>query len=44
LFPINGANPLVGAVAAVCYTNKFMSLQQLSMWAADPWSFWYPQK
>lgn len=31
-----------GRIAAVAYTRSFCSLQQLTMWAADPWGFWYP--
>lgn len=32
----------VSGLAAVAYTNVFLSLTQLLAWAADPWSFWYP--
>lgn len=37
------ALPLLGGVAAAMYSGQFLSLQQLATWAADPWSFWYPQ-
>jgi hypothetical protein len=33
-----------GSVAAAMYSNSFMSLAQLNQWAADPWSFWYPDR
>jgi hypothetical protein len=29
-------------IAASMASNVFMSMQQLKAWAADPWSFWYP--
>jgi hypothetical protein len=34
----------VGAVGPVMMSDVFLSVQQLAFWAADPWSFWYPQK
>lgn len=30
-------------IAAAMLAPSFMSLQALITWAADPWSFWYPQ-
>lgn len=33
---------LSGRVAAVAFTHSFMSIPELLQWAADPWSFWYP--
>jgi hypothetical protein len=30
-------------IGAVMASNNFMSPSQLSVWAADPFSFWYPQ-
>jgi hypothetical protein len=31
-----------GRIAAVMSATKYYSLFQLTMWAADPWAFWYP--
>lgn len=38
-----GSTPASGNIAAVMYSNKYTSMQQLLAWAADPWSFWYPR-
>ena len=35
-------NSLTGGIAAVAITRSFLSLQEQALWAADPWSFWYP--
>jgi hypothetical protein len=32
-----------GSIATAMYSNSFLSLAQLTQWAADPWSFWYPK-
>lgn len=32
-----------GQIAAVMHSGKFTPLATLLQWAADPWSFWYPQ-
>lgn len=32
-----------GDIAAVMWSNTFLGLGSLKMWAADPWAFWYPQ-
>jgi hypothetical protein len=34
----------IGLVAAAMCTNKYIGMAQLTIWAIDPWSFWYPQK
>lgn len=31
-----------GGIAAVMFSGRYNSLQSLLQWAADPWSFWYP--
>jgi hypothetical protein len=41
--PTTGANTWSGLVAAIAFTNKYMSLPLMRTWAADPWSFWYPR-
>lgn len=40
-FAAQGAN---GAIAAVMYRSQFASMQDLTSWAHDPWSFWYPRQ
>lgn len=43
-----GANSQVNStnlnLSAVMYSPKSMNMSQLLKWAADPWSFWYPQQ
>ena len=39
----NSARNWNGWIAAVSYSNTFLSLPQLLQWAQDPWSLWYPQ-
>lgn len=34
--------PFLAPIACAMYANSFLSVQVLQMWAADPWSFWYP--
>jgi hypothetical protein len=31
-------------IAAVMFSNQSISLAAIVQWAADPWSFWYPNK
>lgn len=31
-----------GEIAAISYSNTFLSTAQLLQWADDPWSLWYP--
>jgi hypothetical protein len=31
-------------IAAIMYSQNYMSMKQVVQWAQDPWSFWYPQK
>lgn len=31
-------------IAAVMASSVYLSMSQLLQWAADPWSFWYPDK
>lgn len=38
----NSGQPMLGIVAAAMYSPAYMPLTQLLQWAADPWSFWYP--
>lgn len=41
-FAIGGGNAEAGAsVAAVQYSRKALSLQEMAQWSADPWAFWY---
>jgi hypothetical protein len=35
-------SPTSGLVSTVAYIAGFLSLPILRIWAADPWSFWYP--
>lgn len=35
--------PLNGLLAAAMLSNSRVPLNSLLMWAADPWSFWYPR-
>lgn len=37
-----GNQSMNGYIAALMFAPIFLSLQQLLMWAADPWGFWYP--
>lgn len=32
-----------GRIAAAMYSTEFTPISSLLQWAADPWSFWYPQ-
>lgn len=41
-WPALGSFGMVGRLAAVAYTNAYLSLPQLLQWAAAPWDFWYP--
>jgi hypothetical protein len=36
------AGPFVGGIAAAMYGAYSLSMNELLRWAADPWSFWYP--
>lgn len=42
---IGGSNTFEGtggAIAAMMYSTKALSLPQMRQWAQDPWGFWYP--
>lgn len=38
----NAGSGFLGSIAAAMYSGCFLSLPQWQQWAADPWSFWYP--
>jgi len=38
---IGGGNPGL-ATAAAMFSNNYLSISALRIWATDPWSFWYP--
>lgn len=38
----NHNQPLNGYLAVSMYSNKGMTLADMLQWAADPWSYWYP--
>lgn len=38
-FHLNGSS-----LAAVMFAARFMSASEMSLWASNPWSFWYPKQ
>lgn len=40
----NTGSHLLGNVAAAMYSGIYLSLPTMLAWAADPWSFWYPDR
>lgn len=39
-----GTHAPLAKMAAVMWAPTFLNYQQLLQWAADPWSFWYPDR
>jgi hypothetical protein len=39
-----GGGPITGNIACVMHMPTYLSLQALAQWAADPWSYWYPNR
>jgi hypothetical protein len=40
----SGSQGFSGTIAAAMYSQIFLSMPKLAAWAADPWSFWFPNK
>ena len=38
-----GAAGAAGNIACAMYSTAYLSIPEMRQWAANPWSFWYPQ-